>query len=166
MSRNFPARKSSANSPRGTGSPVPFLMHFRLPADVPLRVTRPQGSGVAQSEGDRRQHRRFQCGGEAEIRSLSSGLRRLGTIVNLSLKGCLVRLGNDPCFRKGEAVEMTFCVRQLPVRVQGFIRQRHLGPGVGVEFTLLAERGKQRLLELIAELDEILRDKVDEPVKE
>jgi len=79
-------------------------------------------------------------------------------IVNLSLQGCLVRLGNDPCFRKGEAVEMTFCVRQLPVRVQGFIRQRHLGPGVGVEFTLLAESGKRRLLELIAELDEILQN--------
>jgi hypothetical protein len=79
-------------------------------------------------------------------------------IVNLSLQGCLVRLGNNPCFRKGEAVEMTFCVRQLPVRVQGFIRQRHLGPGVGVEFTLLAESGKRRLLELIAELDEILQN--------
>jgi hypothetical protein len=120
---------------------------------------------VAQSEEDRRQHPRFQCGGEAEIRSLASGLRRSGMIVNLSLQGCLVRLGNDPCFRKDEAVEMTFCVRQLPVRIQGFIRQRQLGPGVGVEFTLLAERGKRRLLELIAELDEIVRDQTDGPEK-
>lgn len=76
--------------------------------------------------------------------------------MNLSLQGCLVRLGDDPCFRKGEAVEMTFCVRQLPVRIQGLVRQRHLGPGIGVEFTLLAERGKRRLVELIAELEEIL----------
>jgi len=143
-----------------------ILMHSGAPADIPIRVTRPQGSGVAQSEEDRRQHPRFQCDGVAEIRSLSSGLRRSGMIVNLSLKGCLVRLGNDPCFRKGEAVEMTFCVRQLPVRIQGFVRQRHLGPGVGIEFTLLAERGKRRLMELIAELDEIVRAQAESPGKE
>lgn len=128
---------------------------FRLSADSPLRISL-QGSNVAQSEEERRQCPRFQCGGEAEIRSLASGLCRSGTIVNLSLQGCLVRLGDDPCFRKGEAVEMTFCVRQLPVRIQGLVRQRHLGPGIGVEFTLLAERGKRRLVELIAELEEIL----------
>ena len=64
-------------------------------------------------------------------------------------------------FRQGESVEMTFCVRQLPLRVQASVRQLHSGHAVGVAFTLLSERGKLQLLALIDELAEVLRDQVD-----
>jgi hypothetical protein len=84
-----------------------------------------------------------------------------GRIANLSLSGCLIHLGNEDCFRKGEAVEMTFCVRQLPVRVQGSVRQAHPDQAIGIEFTMLSERGKRQLRELIVELDEILRDQIE-----
>jgi len=90
------------------------------------------------------------------MRSLVSGLRALGKIANLSLRGCRMQLDEPHSFRRGEALEMTFCVRQLPVRVQGFVRQVHLGHAVGVEFTMMSERGKRQLQELIVELDEIL----------
>ena len=110
---------------------------------------------------ERRRHARFLCGGEAEIRSLSSGFRANGKIENLSLSGCLMQLSDRHWFRAAESVEMTFCVRQLPLRVQASIREMHAGKGVGVEFTLLTERGKRQLLELISELDEILHRQVE-----
>lgn len=84
-----------------------------------------------------------------------------GRVGNLSLSGCLIHLGDGDCFRQAEAVEMTFCVRQLPVRVQGSVRQGHPGQAIGVEFTMLSERGKRQLRELIVELDEIRRDQIE-----
>lgn len=89
------------------------------------------------------------------MRSLASGFRAVGKIEDLSLGGCLMELSDRFWFHEGEPVEMTFCVRQLPLRVQGSIRQLHPNKGLGVEFTLLTERGKRQLLELIRELDEM-----------
>jgi hypothetical protein len=84
-----------------------------------------------------------------------------GRIANLSLGGCLIHLGDGDGFRKGEAVEMTFCVRQLPVRVQGSVRQLDPHLVIGVEFTMISERGKRQLRELIVELGEILRRQIE-----
>jgi hypothetical protein len=97
----------------------------------------------------------------AQIRSLATGLSARGTVGNLSLCGCRLQLGICQVFRKGEAVEISFCVRQLPVRVLGSVRQAPSHRVVGVEFTMLTERGKRRLLELIEELAEISRDQAD-----
>lgn len=66
-----------------------------------------------------------------------------------------MQLGICQLFRKGEAVEISFCVRQLPVRVLGSVRQTPSDKVVGVEFTMLTERGKRQLLELIEELAQI-----------
>lgn len=116
---------------------------------------------MAQSGEDRRQHPRFSCGGNGEMRSLSSAVRAVGQIENLSLGGCRILVGDRHGFREGEKVEMTFTVRQLPLRVQASVRQLHSGHAVGVEFTLLSERGKIQLLALIDELAEVHRDQVD-----
>jgi PilZ domain len=116
---------------------------------------------MGQSGEERRRHARFPCDGKAEMRSLGSGFRAAGEIENLSLSGCLMRLRDRYWFREGEEVEMTFCVRQLPFRVGGRVREIHPGKGVGVEFTLLTERGRGQLLVLIDELDEIVRGRVD-----
>jgi len=96
------------------------------------------------------------------MRSLGSGLRAVGRIGNLSVGGCLMLMDETRGFRRGEALEMTFCVRQLPVRVQGFVRQLHPGNAVGVEFSMMTERGKRQLLELIRELGEVLHDQMDD----
>ena len=116
---------------------------------------------MTQRGEDGRRHPRFCCSGNAEMRSLDSGLRASGKIKNLSLGGCQIQLGEPHGFREGDRVEMTFCVRQLPLRVQACIRQLRSGSTIGVAFTLLSERGKLQLLALIEELAENLRDQVD-----
>lgn len=98
------------------------------------------------------------------MRALTSGLRATGKIENLSLGGCRILVEQPHGFRQGENVEMTFCVRQLPLRVQASIRQLHSGHA-GVAFTLLSERGKLQLLALIDELAEVLRDQVDSMIE-
>lgn len=115
---------------------------------------------MTELERDRRRHTRFHCGGEAEVRSLSSGIVARGKIANLSLGGCCIEVGISHSFRKDEAAEMTFSVRQFPLRVQGVIRQAHCGQALGVEFTMLSERGKRQLQELIQELAEILKEQI------
>ncbi len=64
------------------------------------------------------------------MRALTSGLRATGKIENLSLGGCRILVEQPHGFRQGENVEMTFCVRQLPLRVQASIRQLHSGHAV------------------------------------
>jgi hypothetical protein len=127
-------------------------------ADMLLRFIHHPGRVVAQRGSDRRRNPRFPCCGEAQIRSLATGLSAHGTVGNLSLSGCRLHLAICQFFRKAEAVEISFCVRQLPVRVLGSVRQVPSGQVVGVEFTMLSERGKRQLLELIDELAEISRD--------
>lgn len=117
---------------------------------------------MAELEDDRRRHPRFLCAGIAEIRSLASGRCVRGKIANLSLEGCLIALAGDPCdLRKNESVEMTFTVRQLPLRVQGTVRQHHGDEALGIQFTLLTERGKRQLLQLIEELADLRRDQLE-----
>lgn len=99
------------------------------------------------------------------MRSLASGVCVLGKIGNLSLGGCLLQLDDTHAFRRGEELELTFCVRQLPVRVQGSVRQVHSGESVGVEFTMMTERGKRRLKDLIEELGEVMRGQIQELTK-
>lgn len=113
-----------------------------------------------QPEEERRRHLRFLCTGDAEIRSLVSGVATRGRIVNLSPGGCLIEPQTAARLRRHEPVEMTFMVRQLPVRVQGAVRQVHGDGTIGVQFTLLTERGKRHLGELIAELGELLQGEV------
>ncbi|HVT96763.1 MAG TPA: PilZ domain-containing protein [Acidobacteriaceae bacterium] len=139
---------------------APSLSRTRALRPIVLSA-RSWGPRVAQREEDHRQHPRFCCSGNAEIRSLASGLRVSGRIENLSLGGCRIRVENPRGFREAERVEMTFCVRQLPLRVQASIRQLESGHTLGVAFTLLSERGKVQLGALIEELAETLRDQVD-----
>ncbi|MFY9744715.1 MAG: PilZ domain-containing protein [Acidobacteriaceae bacterium] len=115
---------------------------------------------MEQQSENRRKHLRFRCGGEVDIRSLSSGAGARGAIANLSLSGCLVELADGRSFRRREAVEMTFCVRHLPVRVQASVRQVYPDHQVGVEFTRLSERGRRQLRDLIEELAEMSRNQV------
>ena len=103
---------------------------------------------------ERRQQARFLCSGRAEIQSLTTAMGARGKVANLSLSGCRLMLEAPQPFERGERVEMTFCVRQLPVRVQGVVRQVRGESRIGVEFTLLTERGKRQLRELIEELAE------------
>lgn len=113
------------------------------------------------TDQERRLYARYRCGGDAEIFGLSSGISSRGSIKNLSLGGCLLCLGDrtrklKPIhgFGRSDLVEMTFCVRQMPFRVQGRVRQINPDQSIGVEFTLQSERGKRQLRELIAELGE------------
>jgi hypothetical protein len=117
---------------------------------------------VARREDDRRQNPRFLCGGKAEMRSLSSGSRVEGRIQNLSLGGCRIEGEERAGFRAGEKVEITFCVRQLPLRVQAVICPPFSGNRVSARFTLLSERGKRQLLALIEELDEVARGQLED----
>jgi hypothetical protein len=100
------------------------------------------------------------------MRGLTSGLQGTGKIENLSVGGCRIVMEQPQGFRQGESVEMTFCVRQLPLRVQASVRQLHYGHAVGVAFTLLSERGKLQLLSLIDELAEVHRDQVEALVQQ
>lgn len=116
---------------------------------------------MARETEERRRDPRFLCSGKAEMRSLGSGFRASGKVENLSLGGCLLHIEDRHSFRRGESVEMTFCVRQLPLRVQASVRQLYPGYVVGVAFTLLSARGKRQLETLIEELAEILRDQLE-----
>ncbi|HEY1502106.1 MAG TPA: PilZ domain-containing protein [Acidobacteriaceae bacterium] len=118
---------------------------------------------MSERKENRRRHPRFQCAGEAEIRGLTSLLQRKGKIANLSLNGCLLEVSIRHSFHSGEIAEVIFCVRQLSFRMQGIIRQAHSDQVVGVQFTLVTERARRQLLELIDELAEIAEAQEDSP---
>jgi hypothetical protein len=81
------------------------------------------------------------------------------------VNGCLLELSSRHSFHSGEIAEVTFCVRQLSLRVQGIIRQAHSDQAVGVQFTLVPERIRHELLELIEELAEIAQAQAESPAE-
>jgi hypothetical protein len=121
-----------------------------------------------QDESDtydqRREHPRYSCSGDAEICLPSSGPLSRGTIVTLSLGGCYIEM--DSPFNVGRRVEMMLRVNRLSLRAIGQVMYRvtyrtiretegkRKGTGMGIKFVDMSAGGRQRLQELVREMEE------------
>jgi hypothetical protein len=112
------------------------------------------GEGERQ---DRRQESRFTVHGEAGLILVKSGSRMVARILDLSRSGC--RLRTEQCFMPGifVRVEVEFHLRGNTFRVAGVSQSIHDRNTVGIRFLDVSPRWREKLQELIEEVDALGR---------
>jgi len=106
---------------------------------------------------EKRMFRRHAHAGEVRVGLPGEPSLAGGTLINLSLGGCMIHLAGQYDIKKGTRIEMAFKSSHLTFRSLGLIRRCKVREGeptvLGVEFVDLAGRGRANLAELIEELE-------------
>jgi c-di-GMP-binding flagellar brake protein YcgR len=105
---------------------------------------------------EQRRNPRFECTGEAGVQLAAGELRCPARIVNLSEGGCLLILKEPQCLLQDTIVELTFGVNNLLLRAPGQVKAKRSETAIGFQFTLLSDRLRRQLKELIERLVEDL----------
>jgi PilZ domain len=104
---------------------------------------------------EKRGAHRFVCEGAVSISSLIGGTRVSGTMLDLSISGCLVSPDQPDLFRQDEVVEVSFCIREVAIRAKGWVRDiRPARESMGIEFAGLTDSARRDLLHLMQRLGE------------
>lgn len=101
-----------------------------------------------------RRFRRYKCGGPAEIRVYPEGVKTVGAIVDLSVQGCCVQLGEPLDVGAYAHVEILFSVKGSTLQLAGVIRHRQNNLRAGIEFTNLSHRKNEEVRTVVRELFE------------
>lgn len=114
----------------------------------------------APAGAEKRQARRYNCPGDAEIVVPGRGLRYPGRIVDLSAGGCFIE---TTCrLERGTSVELWMSARGLPLRLAANLIVRRPN-GIGFRFHGVVARKLELIRMLIAELEEEQNGKPDTP---
>lgn len=119
------------------------------------------GTGAVAEEGQHsganlspnlRRYPRYDCTGAVEVSGPHTGRPSKGKLLNLSVGGCFAE--TDWPLEVGTRVEILLQVNRLSFRAVGEVRMLDARGGMGIEFRGMSAGGRQRLRELIAELQE------------
>jgi c-di-GMP-binding flagellar brake protein YcgR len=106
-----------------------------------------------KKEEERRAHKRYLYIGRATI-GIPEGTRHAGTIVDLSMGGCLIRLAARAEFASHATVEVSLQSNYLAFRTMGSIRRyAEEGTLLGIAFQTIGARGRNDLRALILDLE-------------
>jgi hypothetical protein len=103
---------------------------------------------------ENRQAPRYRYAGEATLRRLDSDPTSPGRVLDLSARGCLLRLPDPYEFQVDTLVDLAIHTSAISFRALGSVRHRARTRRVlGISFINLTERGEADLLALIADLE-------------
>jgi hypothetical protein len=108
---------------------------------------------------DRRKDRRYNCSGRARIWHPESSVYLSGSIVNLSMGGCLLQVPTPGHFDLDAIVEASFQSSYLAFRTMGSVRR--IDPKsslLGLQYQNLNLRGRLDLGELFVDLDALIAE--------
>jgi hypothetical protein len=115
--------------------------------------------GEERRQSDRRKDRRYNCAGRVRVGQTESGVYRLGSIVNLSMGGCLVNLPSPADFEKHSIIEASFQSNYLAFRTLGSVQRVDEKSGLlGICYLNLGSRGRLDLVELFADLEALIAE--------
>jgi hypothetical protein len=103
---------------------------------------------------DQRQAKRYRFRGDATMRRLDSAPALRGCVLDLSERGCLLRLPDLSDLKVDELVDLSISSNAVSFRAVGEVRR--CDPDrwrVGISFMNLTRRGEADLLDLIADLE-------------
>ena len=108
-------------------------------------------------ERDRRRDRRYTCGGNVRLWAGESRVPLSGSIINLSMGGCLILLQPANIVALYAIVEASFQSSYLGFRSMGSVRNVDLEHGlIGIAYLDLSLRGRRDLGELFVDLDTLV----------
>jgi hypothetical protein len=105
---------------------------------------------------ERRTSKRYGQSGEVRIVRQGTDIARSGQILDLSLGGCLVRVGDPSPFKKGMAVEVSIHLALVTFRAIATVRRvSEDPPDIGICFADIGRRARSELLDLMVELEAV-----------
>ena len=108
---------------------------------------------------DRRKDRRYNSGGRVRIWQTDSGLYLSGSIVDLSMGGCLLRVQAPGNLALDSVVEVSFQSSYLAFRTMGSVRRVDAKSKlIGISYLNLSLRGRLDLGELFVDLDALIAE--------
>jgi hypothetical protein len=125
----------------------------------PDEIDEPQSPSVAflrqqkelqepQTQGDRRQYRRYAVNGGAELRAKGNDAHTWGPLTDISASGCYVEMYVPPPAET--ELEVTLEVSNVRIVAEGIVKVVYPGLGVGIEFTNIAAEHREQLNQLLA----------------
>jgi c-di-GMP-binding flagellar brake protein YcgR len=119
-----------------------------------------------QRSTENRESPRYRYRGDATVRRLDSDPTLPGRVLDLSARGCLLRLPDPSDFQVNTLVDLHIHAGAVAFRALGSVRHRARTRRVlGISFVNLSQRGETELLALINELESAEQD-VDSTVEE
>ncbi len=120
-------------------------------------MTQPTKTGdlppeLRSKQDERRSKPRLQCKGIAEVILLDIGIRRTGTVLDLSVNGCCIETSTPMPPIESPAVEVVFTVNSVTLRLAGVVRNVRKNHRAGIEFIGVTERKAEQIEELVREL--------------
>ncbi len=106
---------------------------------------------ASQGQG-KRAHRRYSVDEDCVLTLVSHGLSAKARVVDLSLEGCRVRVGERFAGKAGRPIEITFKVKGSAFRFSGVLRWSDGQHEVGIHFENMIPRRKAELTEVIEEM--------------
>jgi PilZ domain-containing protein len=144
-----------------TASPFPGPPSARGQSSSEQAGLNPEGPGSAVPHSppagatlglNLRRYPRYDCTGAVEVSSPHAGRPAKGKLLNISIGGCFAE--TDGPLEVGTRVEVLLEVNRLSFRAVGEVRMLDSRGGMGIEFSGMSAGGRQRLRELISELEE------------
>ena len=118
------------------------------------------GKDPLHGHRERRSAPRVQCKGLAEFLILPDGPKFMGSVVNLCLGGCLIETEKDVPDKVLSNVEVQIDVDDFRLRLAGCIRHIEDDYLVGIQFTDVSLRKKEQIQHLMAELQEMEKQRL------
>ena len=108
-------------------------------------------SPISQPVSERRIHERHELTGHIVVGRPTKGTTLAGTIINLSIGGCLMRLRAPSDLKAGAVIEIGLHAGSLTFCTLGAIKRHETDQSViGIEFLNLGLEGRRNLRALIA----------------
>jgi hypothetical protein len=110
------------------------------------------GQQVTASGREQRRDWRYACEGSVSLYHLLTQRWFSGTIVDLSISGCLVRPDEPGRLQSGDVVEVSFSFYGYSIRVTGAIRHIRPDQSMGIEFRARNENTNQQIIQVMQRL--------------
>lgn len=110
--------------------------------------------GARPAVAERRAHQRMGVHSPVAVILVRSGSRLDGTILDLSMGGCRIRMAAKFPLGIYTPVETEFSIDGIPLRLGGVVQAVHQHWQIGIRFLAMTERKRLQVSELIEEMRE------------
>jgi hypothetical protein len=127
----------------------------RAPDAAGSPETRPANGLATGRNGpvaEQRRSPRYPCQGSAQLREIHSGTSTWATFSDISLHGCYVEAAAS--YASGSVLALTIEVNGFRVEAKGEVRAAYPGLGMGISFTEVSDKDRERLRALVRSLSQ------------
>jgi len=136
--------------PQAPGAAAPA--RAPTPASPPGTALGSTLSGKADPASQQRRSPRYPCQGSVQLREIHTGTSTWATFSDISLHGCYVEAAAG--YASGSVLALTIEVNGFRLEAKGEVRGAYPGLGMGISFTEVSDKDRERLRALVRSLSQ------------